>query len=162
MNLELEWVAIIGSREPTPKQVLAVKNMVQVLDPECYAIISGCAYGIDAIALEEGQKHGIETIGVVPWRSYNTDVQKYCTEVISIEDFTIEDRANAYASVKEFHPAPDRLSQGAMKLHARNYGIVRWADMVIACPSAKAGGGGTGQGIRLANSLNLNPIIISP
>lgn len=160
--MEKEWVAIIGSREPTARQIIAVREFIATLNPDTQAVISGCAYGIDAIALEEGQKHGIETIGILPWPKYNLEIQQFCTIVKCIDEFKEQHRKEAYDSVGLFHPAVSRLSQGAMKLHARNYGIIRWAGRVVACPSSKPGGGGTGQGIRLAEHLKIPLTTILP
>lgn len=55
----------------------------------------------------------------------------------------------------KYHPNPHSLSPGSVRLHARNYGIVSKSTAVIACPSEKPGGGGTGQGIRIAKDLNI-------
>jgi hypothetical protein len=159
---EKNWIAIIGSREPTDQQRRAVIDLIKTLNPDTDAIISGCAYGIDALALATGQQEGFDTIGILPWASYNPDVQCYCTLVKTIDEFKPSHRAEAYASVEQFHPFASRLSQGAVKLHARNYGIVRWAKSVIAAPSNKPGGGGTGQGIRLVTSLGIPITIIKP
>lgn len=157
----MPWVAIIGSREPSQEQELAVAEAIEDLHPSEVCIISGCADGIDALALLTAHNLGFITIGIVPWPNYNTHVQGFCTHVVCIDEFKDYARQEAYASVDKYHPAPDRLSQGARKLHARNYGIIRWASQVIAAPSDKPGGGGTGQGIRLAQDLNL-PLTIIP
>lgn len=159
---EKDWIAIIGSREPKYNQVSAVIEFIKSIDKDTKKIVSGCAYGIDAMALMTAFKLGFETIGILPWNNYNRDVQQFCTGVVCVDDFEEKDRDAAYASVYANHPAPERLTQGAMKLHARNYGIIYWSSLVIACPSNKPGGGGTGQGIRLANKLGINTTIINP
>ena len=57
-------------------------------------------------------------------------------------------------SVRAYHPAPGRLKESMVKLHARNYGIVEIADAVVALPRiTRYGMGGTGQGIRIAQAL---------
>lgn len=158
----MDWVAIIGSREPTDEQRTEVIDQIRKLDRTKQCIISGCAYGIDALALQVGFEEGFQTIGILPWASYNPDVQAFCTHLKTIDEFKPVAREKAYASVAQFHPAPGKLSQGAMKLHARNYGIIAWAKQVIAAPSSKPGGGGTGQGIRLAQALRIPVTIIKP
>ena len=155
-------IAIIGSREPTEYQCQEVMRIIDTLDKATQRVVSGCAYGIDALALEEASDRGFETVGILPWYSYNQDIQKFCTSVWVISDFPKEQRDKAYQSVQDHHPNPSALSQGAFKLHARNHGIVAYAKQVIACPSSKPGGGGTGQGIRLAQSLNIPITIIKP
>jgi len=60
-----------------------------------------------------------------------------------------------------FHPAWDRLSQGAKKLHARNVHQVagreldQASDMIICWTPGGRGEGGTGQVIRIANYLEI-------
>ncbi len=113
----MPWVAIIGSREPSQQQELAVAEAIEDLHHSEVCIISGCADGIDALALLTAHNLGFITIGIVPWTNYNTHVQGFCTHVICIDEFKDYARQEAYASVDKYHPAPDRLSQGARKLH---------------------------------------------
>lgn len=154
------WIAVIGSREPTETQEIAIIQKIEELDPQSECVISGCAYGIDALALQTASNLGIVTIGIVPWPKYNLEIQDYCTHIICLDSLRKDVRQEAYASVQQHHPNAAKLSQGAIKLHARNYGIVRWAEQVIAAPSNKPGGGGTGQGIRLAKALKIPVIIV--
>ena len=159
---DYEWVAIIGSREPTEKQEIEVIQLIEQLDPTIQAIVSGCADGIDKLALTTGQNLGFKTIGMLPWKSYNEEAQQYCDFKLCLDELDKDVRLAAYESVYDHHPAAERLSNAAIKLHARNYMILRWASAVIAAPSTRAGGGGTGQGIRLAQTLNKPLIIIKP
>jgi hypothetical protein len=147
----LSWIAIIGTREPTDEQKQKVIEVLDKLDPETHAVVSGCAYGIDAWALAEAKKRGIGTIGMLPWPSYNRDVQEHCDAVFTITNMSEEIRNSADASVHKYHPAPYRLSQGAFKLMMRNHTIIRWAEEVYAYPSPQ--GGGTAQGIRMAEDM---------
>lgn len=155
-------VAIIGSREPTDKQRKAVRIILERFNPDKYQIISGCAYGVDAIALETAFNMGFKTIGMLPWGSYNRDIQEFCHVVQVITDMDTNIMEAAEESVHNNHPASQYLSRGAMKLHMRNYGIIRWASVVYAMPSTKKGGGGTGQGIRLAEAFNIKVVTIKP
>jgi len=157
---DYNWVAVIGSREPRPDQQDSIAGLINGLNPDTDAIISGCAYGIDAFALATANHLGFQTIGVLPWNSYNPEVQEYCSRVVAIDDFKAAPRKAAYDSVKKYHPAFNKLSQGALKLHARNYGIIAWASLVIAAPSNKPGGGGTGQGMRLAEALGIELVTV--
>lgn len=62
-------------------------------------------------------------------------------------------------SISKFHPAPENLKEPAKKLMARNFGIINDSDIVIALPNKlKSGGGGTGQGIRIANGIGKSVI----
>jgi len=157
---EYDWIAIIGSREPTEQQEIEVIKLIEQLDPSTEAVISGCAEGIDKLALMTAQNLGIKTIGILPWPKYNMDIQTYCDYKVCLDELNPFTRDMAYSSVKRLHPAADKLSQGMVKLHARNYGIILFAAKVIAAPSSKPGGGGTGQGIRIAEELLLPLTII--
>jgi predicted Rossmann-fold nucleotide-binding protein len=158
--MEKRVIAIIGTREPSEAQKETLVRVLQQLNPKSDRIISGCADGVDALALRLAQERGFETIGMLPWSSYNTAVQAHCSHVHVITDFHRDIVDAAHHSVLDNHPAPQRLTQGAMKLHMRNYGIIRWADHVYALPSNKLGGGGTGQGIRLAQALKKQITVI--
>jgi len=135
----MDWIAIIGSREPTAEQEMQVIQLIEELDPNKVCIISGCAYGIDQLALQTGYNLGFQTIGVLPWSSYNQDVQKICHHLINLDKVTLQYRTDAFESVLKYHPNAIHLSQGAMKLHARNYLIINWTAQVIAAPSRKSG-----------------------
>jgi hypothetical protein len=70
------------------------------------------------------------------------------------------------AQAEKHHPAWGRLSQGAEKLMIRNGMILipcgcHSVDLCLAWPSNRRGGGGTGQGMRIAEEqgvrlINLN------
>lgn len=146
-------VAIIGTRQPDNAQIAEVKRYVATLSLDD-VVVSGCAYGIDELGLCVAMNRGIKTIGYVPWSSYNRDIQSYCNEVFPLVD-TDKD---AYQSVIDYHPTKGKLSQGAFKLHARNYLIVIGCDLVMAYPGPT--GGGTMQGIKIAQALNI-PVVIN-
>jgi len=152
---DLEWVAVIGTREPSEYQKNEVIRLVQKLDPDKHAVVSGCAYGVDALALKTANALGITTIGMLPWPAYNSDVQAYCDYVKVLGDLSTNDRLRAFDSVVKYHPNPRTLRQTVRDLHARNWMIIHWAVRVIAAPSSKQGGGGTGQGIRLTQAMGL-------
>lgn len=140
--------SFIGTRHPTSEQIQLVHEHIDELDPEMDVVVSGCAFGIDAEALSYAQSKGFFTIGVVPWKSYNLKVQKFCSKIIVLPELPEEDRKAAYASVREFHPSR-YLSGTVSALHARNYIIVRNAKHCFAFPGNAPSGGGTGQGIRI-------------
>lgn len=148
-------VAIIGTRTPTEAQEIQVIQLIEKIDPLKQRVISGCAEGIDKLALQTAQNLGIETVGCLPWHTYNKEIQQYCDWLLALEDLDAEPRNAAYVSVMEHHPNAAKLRQGALKLHARNFLIIRWASGVIAAPGNAPGGGGTGQGIRLAEAFKI-------
>ena len=152
-------LAVIGTRDPNQRQKDAILRKLSDLlvehKDEDIIIVSGCAEGVDAYALEVAYKAGIDTIGYLPWASYNKHVQKWCTETHVVRS------EEAFASVRKYHPAPEKLTRGMERLHASNYDIVHGSDIVIACPSNRPGGGGTGQGMRIAKGEGIPLIKIS-
>jgi hypothetical protein len=87
----------------------------------------------------------------LPWASYNKEIIPKGARLIIADRFRT---AEWFESVENYHPAPDKLTNGARALHARNFGVIQPAHLVIAFPDAD-GGGGTGQGIRIAEALNI-------
>jgi len=148
-------IAVIGTRDPSGPQIRIVREIVESLDKGS-VVVSGCADGIDKVAIEHARNLGISTEGHVPWPSYNSQIQGLC-KVVHV--LSMSDQA-AFASVDKYHPAPGYLSMGARKLHGRNYRIIFGCDSVIAAPSNKRGLGGTGQGIRIALGLGIPLTII--
>lgn len=149
-------IAIIGTREPSPEQVQAVKDIISKLNKDD-VVISGCAFGIDAIALKTAYGYGLKTIGHIPFDGYNFHIQSYCDEVYVYNKSCLD----ADTAVYKHHPNPGALSQVAFKLMARNYMIVCNADIVYAFPKKDrfGGFGGTGHGIKIANDLGIKCIV---
>ena len=151
-------IAIIGAQEPSDIQLQALDRAIEWIRTEHpdATVASGCAKGIDERALRAARRAGLATIGYVPWWTYNPEVQAVCDRVICLTDVDPVDALRAYASLDHYHPAPRALTGGMPQLHARNFLIIRGtqqtppAERVIAFPSNKRGGGGTGQGIRIA------------
>ena len=163
-------IAIIGSRAPSAAQKTAMTRAIAWIKSELpdATVVSGCADGIDELALRAAAAAGLSTIGVVPWGTYNPHVQKVCERVICLTDVGPVDALAAYASLDHYHPAPRALTGGMPQLHARNFLIIRGtqsslpADRVIAFPSSKPGGGGTGQEIRIADGTTTPCWVINP
>lgn len=150
-------VAIIGTRNPSSRQIESVKSVIDSLNKDDI-VISGCAIGIDCIALKYAQEKGLVTVGNIPFSGYNPHVSKYCSKVYVLDD----SYADAFKSVEDYHPNPRALSQVAYKLMARNYMIIELANIVYAYPARDrfGGFGGTGQGIKIANDLDIRCIIM--
>jgi hypothetical protein len=149
-------IAIIGTREPVKAQLDNISAFLNGMSPNQDVIISGCAYGVDAYALKIAKALGYKTIGCVPWEKYNVDIQQLCDTIIV---FNADRDIIATRSVKKYHPIADQLSQGAFRLHARNYLIVHDCDLVMAYPGPT--GGGTMQGIKIATDLGIE-VAVNP
>lgn len=142
-------IAVIGTREPNQFQIDLCRSVVEI-EAHIHTIVSGGANGIDNLALTtaESVRPG-STLIFLPWSGYNTAELSHLTGQKTVYTPGVH---KAWAdSVNKYHPAAKRLSQGAFKLHARNYGIIDVADVVLAFPSF--GGGGTAQGMRIAQDL---------
>lgn len=149
-------IAVIGTRDPTPEQAEMCKSLVSELSKR-HMIISGGAVGIDLIALgNASQKRPV--LIVLPWESYN----RHELKDIKGRRIVYDERIHHVwkESVFKYHPKPEALSNGAIRLHARNYGIIVDSDLVIAFPSTR--GGGTAQGIKIANGLSKKTFIFPP
>lgn len=114
-----------------------------------YIVRTGAANGIDQIAMEGTRGRHLEVY--LPWDSYNRSIISPSASVV-VYDPTIH--RTWTDSVSRYHPAGNRLSRGAFALHARNFGIIDGSHGVVALPD-EAGGGGTGQGIRIARALKI-------
>lgn len=135
----------VGSRE-TPPEILAWMAKIGAwMARQGFILRSGAAGGADR-AFETGcdREHGLKEI-YLPWTGFNGHSSQLCTV-----------GEGALKLAAEMHPAWGRCSQGARKLHARNGYQVLGADlrtpsnMLVCWTPGGAGGGGTGQAIRIA------------
>jgi len=142
--------AIIGTREPDEAQELIAKTLAFAIAVIKGKIVrTGGANGIDTKVMEATGGRNLEVY--LPWNSYNRSSIPVGAH-ISVYNPNIH---RAWLdSVRIYHPNYDRLSHGATLLHARNYGIVGGCKGVVALPG-EDGGGGTGQGIRIAKGLKI-------
>ena len=139
----------IGSRE-TPANVLGrMADIAHALAKQGYVLRSGGADGADS-AFEQGcnKAKGKKDI-YIPWRNFNN--RGWNTRAGIVPDLEA-----AREIVLRTHPAPERLSQGAMKLHCRNpyqilgEGLSTPSAFVIAYTKDGKLVGGTATALRLA------------
>lgn len=146
-------IAIIGTREPDVNQSIVAKNLAFSLTYlKGFVVKTGAAVGIDFIAMKASLVSQLEVY--LPWGKYNMGAIPYGTKRVVYNPMVHRAWTE---SVTKFHPNPKALTNGAVCLHARNYGIVENCELVIAFPNA-VGGGGTAQGIRIAKHLGI-PVI---
>lgn len=138
----------IGSRQ-TPASVQRTMTLIgRELSFHNMILRSGGADGADA-AFEEGADPGKKEI-FLPWFRFNNHPSPLCH--LSTE---------AYIVARQFHPAYDRLSDGAKKLMARNsYQVLgetldKPSAFVICWTPGGKGGGGTGQALRIAHHYGI-------
>lgn len=144
----------IGSRE-TPDNILKqMQDIGSIFADLGFILRSGGALGadkafLDGCLLNQGKKEIY-----LPWNGYN----KYDGNA---KDFFFGSSDKAMHIAELVHPAWDKCSQGARRLHARNVHIVGGidlntnADFIICWTPGGHTAGGTGQAIRLAEKLNI-------
>ena len=141
----------IGSRE-TPDDVLSLMTRLgKFLSEKNIILRSGHAGGAD-LAFENGcdaaNKANKEIW--IPWKGFNNSDSKF-----------IVSNPEAFKMASEIHPAWDRCSDGAKKLHARNMHQILGTDLKTPCNFVicytKNGllSGGTAQAMRLAEKYNI-------
>lgn len=143
------YVAIIGTRKPSAETANLCRKVSVAFRDIDWKLVTGNANGIDSIARDVWNKTCPEQVTLVlPWPEYNRGKVHPANRVV-----VYSGQGKWYESVRQYHPAFDRLADYEVKLHARNYGVVELADVVIAFPGDGKEGGGTGQGIRVARAL---------
>ncbi len=158
----MKYYAGIGSRE-TPQRILdafyKISRQAAALN---WTLRSGRAPGADTF-FEKGciAANGPCEI-FVPWSGFpnGSDLRMRPAYVFDRLDRMQKDAA--ISSVSVYHPAPDRLSQGAMKLMARNYCQMHGpkadspdTDLVVCYTKDGRASGGTGQAIRMAEDAGI-------
>jgi len=156
----MKKIAIIGSREPTKIQELFASATTGISLKLGYNIATGMSpKGIDYIAVLTcvKNKKTDRLYLYLPWSNFSRNLIPEGAHII------VYNRQKDWTeSVYKYHPNIPSLSEGAFKLHARNYGIVEGCTAIVACPSYKPGYGGTGQGMRIAGGLGIPLFICWP
>ena len=157
-------VAMIGTRTPEkyPEHFKIFKLLVASIANLGMEISTGAAPGCDQVSAEIALGYGTKVRLVLPWPGYESGwsdplYERY-PDLLSEEIFNKSNPEHKewVQSVHKYHPAVNRLSPGAFSLHARNFGILVGCSAVVALPSHGLGGGGTGQGIRIAKSPGIS------
>lgn len=146
----------IGSRQ-TPPDILGIMTKLGHLYAlDGWILRSGHATGADT-CFEYGCIKGTGAKEIfLPWDGYNG---AYHSDTDN--GYYVINDSVAMQVAAEFHPAWNRCSPGAKKLHARNMQILLGADLqtpvhAIVCwtPGAEITGG-TGQALRVAEKYNI-------
>lgn len=141
------FYAGIGSRETPPQVLTCMTKIAHRLHLRGYVLRSGGAGGAD-LAFESGAGDAKEIY--LPWRNFNGNPSPRYTP-----------SAAAMQMAGDFHPAWERCSPGARKLHARNCHQMLGADLntpvafVVCWTPGGHGSGGTGQALRIARAYNI-------
>jgi hypothetical protein len=145
----MPFYAGIGSRE-TPAEICRLMTNIAIkLAQEGYTLRSGAADGADrAFELGADIDGGAKEI-YIPWLGFNGSSSK------------LTPTPEAFEMAEKYHPAWHKCNIGARKLHARNchqvlgYDLKTPVDRVICWTKDAAGGGGTGQTLRVAKGHHI-------
>lgn len=157
----MKFYAGIGSRRLSNREKELCFDIGVYLAEKGWALQTGAAFGADQAFAEGALTGGGSVLLCLPWLEYELD---WVNKAIARGAKTVtlnNTHKEALDSVKT-HPAYDKLSQGAKRLHARNYLIVQNTKMVLAYPRwTGIGWGGTGQGMRLGVDMGAKVLNLS-
>ncbi|NBX49006.1 hypothetical protein EBT25_03520 [bacterium] len=147
----------VGARA-TPSHILEVMHyLARKLESKGYILRSGGAAGADS-AFESGVMNPQNREIYLPGRSFN---QKFAGQQGYIDATTLPSWNQAMATVAQYHPKVEALSNFARSLMARNAMQVLGramdapAKMLIAWTPSGQITGGTGQALRIANAYKV-------
>lgn len=146
-----ERIACVGSRETPPVVLKWVEATGAALVRAGYTLVSGNAHGADQAWARGGNSMDPTRVELcLPWESFEATAI-HGRNVVCIVDFANSEHNKHVDQVKATHPSFGRLTDAALRLHARNAMIVEGTHLVLgALNPAKPGGGGTGSAFRIA------------
>lgn len=158
-------IACIGSRELTEVQLNICQSLGVWIVRRGHELHSGNAPGADQAYARGGNEVNPALVNLhLPWFKFERHAIHPMNVVWNVDDehdVPAEKLVMFESLARKHHPAWHRLSQGARKLMVRNSSIIKpppefdHVDLVLAWPSDKPGGGGTGQGMRIAQDLGI-------
>ena len=163
-------IAGIGSRDLSHEWLSDCHKLGEWIVKCGHQVISGNATGADFAFASGGNAVDPSKVHLMlPWGSFNQGQIAPMNVITSEADLDQTERGFYLGLARKYHPRFDYLSQGAAKLHLRNGMILfppagnhpRPLDLVLAWPSMKVGGGGTGQGMRIARGEGIECIDLS-
>jgi hypothetical protein len=150
-------IACIGSRTLTGYQLNICEKIGTWLALQGYTISTGNAEGADqAFAAGANRVDPTRVHLCLPWLSYEAE------KIVTGNNIAYPPYPDwMWKEAQKHHPVWNRLSKGAKLLQVRNICIVHGVAQVVAWPSSKIGGGGTGQGMRYARAISIPVIDLS-
>ena len=154
----------IGSRKTPPIILACMEEIGAILQRQGWLLRSGGAEGADS-AFERGADRAAREDGImtckeiyIPWNGFQ---QRFNYEPGVILATTLPKTREAMKMTKYYHPAWERLSQGARLLHSRNIHQILGRDLndlsdIVICWTENGSiKGGTGQALRIALDLGI-------
>lgn len=166
-------IAGIGSRELRGEWLNVCAKLGEWIVRCGHELHSGGAQGTDQSFAQGGNRVDPTRVFIhLPWLSYERGALVLGNHVDVLASMNNKEQQSYREYAKSHHPAWSHLTNGGQLLQARNGRIIfpngypgQPVDLVLAWPSAKIGGGGTGQGMRMAKAegiplVNLNEMRI--
>ncbi len=108
----MEYITVIGSRKITPEEEMTLILFGRVFQQLGFTLRSGGAGGADNTVTHY---HRVEIF--IPWNGFN-NLHHDGERIFSLDK--LPDVPLAIKKMESIHPAADKLTQGARKLHTRN------------------------------------------
>lgn len=144
----MRFVACIGSRALIQSERELCAKIGELLVYSGYCIKSGNARGADQSYAKGANLVDPNSVYIyLPWKSYNQEDNA----IVGGNNVFYKPEKEWFLIAANHHPYWDDLKLGGKSLHARNVGIVKDVEFVVAFPN-KGYGGGTAMGMRLAAS----------
>lgn len=148
-------IGCIGSRTLSETQLSICHKLGRFIAEIGGKVHSGNAPGADQAFAAGANSVDPELVHLhLPWPNFNQEA------IVQGNIIHLPHPQSHYeVTAAQYHPRWQYLRQGAKKLHTRNVSIIVHPtpkDLVLAWPSDKPGGGGTGQGIRIAEGLGID------
>lgn len=150
-------VACIGSRDLSDVQLRFCETIGRLIVENGFELHSGNAPGADQAYARGGNQVNPEMVHLhLPWQSFRREAVVPGNHVYVYPFNALRFYVDIAA---ECHPKWQYLKEYARKLHTRNASILvpnqQNVDVCVAWPSSRPGGGGTGQGMRIAKSRGI-------
>lgn len=156
----LKIYAGIGSRETPPEVLGWMEQLGEDLGKAGWILRSGFADGADNAFARGAERSDGPMELYVPWQGFN-GAPIDDDRIINVQQFAADVHRHMANVAEHFHPNWKACTAAARNLHTRNVPQICGADMntPVACvicwtPNGKSGGG-TGQAIRIARSLEI-------
>lgn len=146
-----ERIACVGSRETSPAVLKWMEATGAALVRAGYTLVSGNAPGADQAWARGGNSQDPTRVELcLPWESFESSAV-HGRNVVRVFGIDAVDSQRYVLRVQETHPSFARLTDAALRLHARNAMIVEGAHLVLgALNPGKLSGGGTRSSFRIA------------
>ena len=144
----------IGSRETPPEIIKVMEDIATLMAVDGHILHTGAALGADQAFGNGANRVMGPMVIALPWATYErfwVDALFRATKIVYNQDR----HHSATDSVRRFHPAAEKLKRGAFSLHARNFLIIENCTLIICWTMSGTVSGGTGQAIRIAETLNI-------